>query len=149
MLVPMAGSRGIRRREFLRSALLVLASNRNPRKGSAAIADAWKGLKVGIISDEVSTDFETALVWMKAQGLGWVELRNLWGTYVTDLGESDLRRAKGLLDKYGIRVSNIATAFLKAALPGTTPIPNQQMKEPFGIYPYEEHYPLLNRAFEK
>jgi sugar phosphate isomerase/epimerase len=68
---------------------------------------------------------------------------------VTDLGESDVRRAKGLLDKYGIRVSNIATAFLKAALPGTTPIPNQQMKEPFGIYPYEEHYPLLNRAFEK
>ncbi len=137
------------RRDFLRSSLLVLASNRKTPNNSAAALDRWKNLKVGIICDEVTPDFETALKWIKGQNLGWVELRNLWGTYVTDLGDSDVRRAKQLLDKYGIRVSNIATAFLKATLPGTSPIPNEQMNQPFGIYPYEEHGRLLERAFEK
>lgn len=120
------------------------------REGLSRAAVRGPGrLKFGIISDEVSEDFETALKWIHAQGLDWVELRNLWGTYVTDLEDRDVVRAKRLLERYGIRVSTVDTAFLKVTLPGSTALPNDQMTQPFGIYPYSEHDAVLLRGFEK
>ena len=117
--------------------------------GAARIAragDAANGLKVGIISDEVDTDFENALRWIRDQGLEWVELRNLWGTYVTDLKPAEIARARDLLAQYGLKVSMIDSAFLKTTLPGSRPIPQEQMLDAFGNYPYDDHDKLLGRA---
>lgn len=75
--------------------------------------------KLGVITDEVTMDFEKALTWCKGFGLHWAELRFLWGKYVMDLPADDVTRAKDLLAKYGIRVSVIDSPYYKTLLPGT------------------------------
>ena len=75
--------------------------------------------KLGVITDEITQDFEQALIWAKGFGLSWVELRLVWGKYVTDLSVDDVKRAKDLLAKYGLRVSVIDSPYFKTALPGT------------------------------
>jgi len=76
--------------------------------------------KLGIITDEVTQDFEKALAWTKGFGLRWVELRFLWGKYVMDLAPEEVSRAKDLLAKYGMSVSMIDSPYFKTLLPGTT-----------------------------
>ena len=75
--------------------------------------------KLGVITDEVTQDFEKALLWAKGYGLGWVELRFIWNKYVTDFAPDDIERAKELLGKYDLRVSVVDTPYFKTLLPGT------------------------------
>jgi L-ribulose-5-phosphate 3-epimerase len=60
------------------------------------------------------------LLWAKSFGLNWVELRFVWGKYVTEFSSADVTRAKDLLAKHGMRVSVIDSSYFKTALPGTT-----------------------------
>jgi L-ribulose-5-phosphate 3-epimerase len=75
--------------------------------------------KLGIITDEVTQDFEQALVWARGFGLHWVELRFLWNKYVVDLSSDDVKRAKDLLAKYQMKVSVVDSPYFKTLLPGT------------------------------
>jgi L-ribulose-5-phosphate 3-epimerase len=104
----------MKRREFVAggaTALLLGAT-----RGWAAELSQFK---LGVITDEVSQDFEKSLAWAKGFGLEWVELRFLWGKYVTDLASEEVERAKGMLAKYGMRVSVIDSSYYKTLLPGT------------------------------
>ena len=76
--------------------------------------------KLGVITDEVTQDFEKALVWAKGFGLSWVELRFVWNKYVTDFKPDEVKRAKELLAKHGMRVSVVDSPYFKTLLPGTT-----------------------------
>lgn len=76
--------------------------------------------KLGVITDEVTQDFEQALIWAKGFGLDWVELRFVWGKYVTDFASDDVSRARDLLEKYKMKVSVIDSPYFKTLLPGTT-----------------------------
>ena len=117
--------------------------------GVSALRVEEPPLRIGIISDEVDSDFESALGWIREQGLEWVELRDLWGKYVTDLSPAEVARAKLLLQQYGLKVSLVDSAYLKTTMPGTAPIPNEQMLKAFGNYPLAEHDRHLGRALDK
>lgn len=78
-----------------------------------------KQFKLGAITDEVTQDFERALLWAKGYGLGWVELRIVWNKYVTDFTADDVTRAKELLAKHSMKVSVVDSAYFKTLLPGT------------------------------
>jgi hypothetical protein len=63
----------MRRREFVTGgATAALLS------GIPSWAADLKQFKLGVITDEVTQDFEKALLWAKGGGLGWVELRFAW-----------------------------------------------------------------------
>ncbi|MGB2627402.1 MAG: sugar phosphate isomerase/epimerase family protein [Candidatus Acidiferrum sp.] len=83
-------------------------------------AASLRQFKLGVITDEVSQDLEQALVWAKGFGLNWVELRFVWGKYVTDFTSDDVRRAKDLIEKYSVKVSVIDSPYFKTLLPGTS-----------------------------
>ncbi len=100
--------------------------------------------KLGVISDELSRDFEQALSIMKKYGLSWVEIRNVWGTYNTEASPAQIQNLKDLLKKYEFKVSVLDTALYKCALPGTTPVVNQK-----DAYPYSGQMDLLKRAMER
>src|SRR5277367_2108900 len=102
------------RRRLLAAAPAALLLTRIP----ACAADVNQ-FKLGIITDEVSQDFEQALVWAKGFGLHWVELRFLWNKYVVDLPPDDVKRAKDLLDKYQMKVSVVDSPYFKTLLPRT------------------------------
>ncbi len=78
-----------------------------------------KQFNLGVITDEVTQDFEKALVWAKGFGLRWVELRLVWNKYVTEFTADDVKRAKDLLAKYDIKVSVVDSPYFKTLLPGT------------------------------
>jgi sugar phosphate isomerase/epimerase len=104
----------MRRRGFLASA--AAASLVSALPGWTANV---KRFALGVITDEVTQDLEKALVWAKGFGLQWVELRFTWGKYVTEFAQEDVKRAKDLLDKYGMKVSVIDSSYFKTLLPGT------------------------------
>ena len=78
-----------------------------------------KQFRLGVITDELTQDFEKALVWAKGFGLDWVELRFVWNKYVVDFTTDDVKRAKDLLEKHGLKVSVVDSPYFKTVLPGT------------------------------
>ena len=104
----------MKRREFLAGGATVAFVNAMP--GWAA---NMRQFDLGVITDEVTQDFEKALLWAKSFGLEWVELRFLWNKYVIDLAPDDVKRAKDLLAKHGLKVSVVDSPYFKTLLPGT------------------------------
>lgn len=78
-----------------------------------------KQFKLGVITDEITQNFEQALVWVKGFGLELVELRFVWDKYVTEFTEDDVKKAKDLLAKHGMKVSVVDSPYFKTLLPGT------------------------------
>lgn len=104
----------MRRREFVAGGATAMLVSAIP--GWAA---ELKRFDLGVITDEVTMDFEKALAWAKGFGLSWVELRFLWNKYVTELAADDVKRAKDLLAQYGMKVSVVDSSYFKTLLPGT------------------------------
>jgi len=104
----------MRRREFVAgSAAVALLS------AVAGRAANVKQFHLGAISDEITQDFEKALLWIKGFGLEWVELRFVWNKYVTDFTPDDVKRVKDLLAKHSMKVSVVDSPYFKTLLPGT------------------------------
>jgi L-ribulose-5-phosphate 3-epimerase len=112
----MEGMRGsaMNRREFVAGSAAGALLSALP--GRAANV---KQFRLGVITDEITQDFEKALVWAKGFGLEWVELRFVWDKYVTEFSADDVKRAKDLLAKHGLKVSVLDSAYFKTILPGT------------------------------
>jgi L-ribulose-5-phosphate 3-epimerase len=100
--------------------------------------------KLGAISDGFSQDFEEALKIMKGYGLGWVEIRHVFGIYNTEASPAQIQQLKDSLEKYQFRVSVIDSALYKCVLPNTKPAKNEK-----DDYPYREQMDLLKRACDR
>ena len=74
-------------------------------------------LKLGIITDQVSMDFEKALKAIKEYGLEYIDIHALWGKNIEELTNDEITVAKKLISKYKLKVSNIgSTCFLQCHL---------------------------------
>jgi L-ribulose-5-phosphate 3-epimerase len=104
----------MRRREFVAGSAAAALLGAMPGRTANV-----KQFRLGVITDEITQDFEKALLWIKGFGLEWVELRFVWDKYVTDLTPDEVRRAKDLLAKHGLKVSVIDSSYFKTLLPGT------------------------------
>lgn len=134
------------RREFLKtlgavSAMSLAPAWANGGTGSGSVA---RPFKLGAISDGFSPDFETALKAIRAFGLDWVEIRQVYGKYNTGASPEEVKKIKALLGQYGFHVSVVDTALFKCTLPGSRPVGN-----PKDIYPYSEQMDLLKRAADR
>ena len=134
----------MKRREFLVGGTTALAMMNAMRAQAADV----KQFKLGVITDEVTQDLEKALAWAQSYRLEWVELRNVWGKYITEFTPDEVKRAKDLLAKYGLRVSVLDSAYFKTTLPGTT----SKFAEGQGDFAANKREPqeaLLERAFAR
>jgi len=104
----------MRRREFVAGSAAVALHS-----AVAGRAANVKQFHLGAISDEITQDFEKALLWIKGFGLEWVELRFVWNKYVTDFTPDDVKRVKDLLAKHSMKVSVVDSPYFKTLLPGT------------------------------
>jgi sugar phosphate isomerase/epimerase len=105
------------RRTFLRVAGTAAAAT---SLALPAAADPMESpFRVAAISDEISQDFDHACaVLAKDFGLQWVELRGLWGKNIATLGDADVAKANAILDKYKLRVTDLASPLFKTDWPG-------------------------------
>lgn len=73
-------------------------------------------MKLSVITDEITQDFERALDIMGEYGVVHAELRGLWGTNIADLDAEQVKRAKRAMAERGVTVSCLSTPFFKCDL---------------------------------
>src|SRR5690348_542220 len=107
------------RRDLCRGALAASAAF-SLRAGQA------NSFKLGIITDELTENLEEALPFISGYHLHWCELREMWGKNIMNLSKEDLDRAKKLLGKHDLQVSDIASPIFKWNLPQMPAHPGEQ-----------------------
>lgn len=75
-------------------------------------------LELGIISDEISDDFDRACTLVREWGMRHVELRTLWGKNVLQLDDDEIDRARGIVRSHDLTVTAIASPVFKSSLSG-------------------------------
>jgi L-ribulose-5-phosphate 3-epimerase len=117
--------------------------------GSLGIrARAADGLRLSVITDEISQDFAHACeIAAREFGLGWVELRAMHDKNVINWDAHDIAEANGILKRFNLRVSEIASPVFKTDWPGA-PTSEFSPKSPqFGAdFAYEQQDELIERA---
>src|SRR5947209_4991469 len=73
-------------------------------------------MKLSVITDEISQDFEHALDVAREYGVVGAELRGLWDVNIADLSPKQVERAKRALAERGMVVSCLATPMFKCDL---------------------------------
>src|ERR1700757_307974 len=95
-------------------------TRRDVCKSALAAASAFQlraaqtnGFKLGIITDELTDKLEEALPFLSRYHLHWCELRELWGKNIMNSPQEDLDRAKKLIEKHDLHVSDIGSPIFK------------------------------------
>jgi sugar phosphate isomerase/epimerase len=105
----------VSRRQFVAGAAAVAASLSLSRRAWAAASR----FKIGVISDEISMDFDHACyVITKEYGLHYVELRALWNKNLQQATDAEIAEAQKILAKYGLTVTDISSPLFKVDWPG-------------------------------
>jgi sugar phosphate isomerase/epimerase len=75
--------------------------------------------RISVINDEISPDFDhVCSVVSRDFGLGWIELRSMWGKNTMDLSDAEIAEAKKILARYNLQVTDIASPLFKTDWPG-------------------------------
>lgn len=75
--------------------------------------------RVAVINDEVGQDFgRTCEVIAHEFGLEWIELRGMWNKNLLNLDANEIAEARRILEKYKLRVTDIASPLFKVDWPG-------------------------------
>jgi sugar phosphate isomerase/epimerase len=104
--------------------------------------------KLSVLTDEISQDFGHACeVASREFGLGWVELRAMHGKNVMNWDAHDVAEAREILEKFKLRVSEIASPIFKTDWPGAPKSPFSPKRPEFGAdFTFEQQDELLDRA---
>jgi sugar phosphate isomerase/epimerase len=105
------------RRTFLAAAAAAAAM---PLRAFAAASN----FKIGVISDEISMDFDHACyVIAKEFGLRYVELRALWNVNLQAATDAQIAKARKILAKYNLTVTDISSPLYKVDFLGAPKSP--------------------------
>jgi L-ribulose-5-phosphate 3-epimerase len=124
----------VSRRGFLAglAASGVAAKMPSAAHASAGGAPGSCPFRLAVINDEISPDFDHACqVASQDFGLQWIELRAMWDTNVTALDDKQIAEAVKILDKYKLRVTDIASPLFKVDWPGAPLSPESPKRDQF------------------
>jgi len=105
--------------------------------------------KLSVFTDEITHDFGHAVeVASKEFGLGYVELRILWGKNIMALDAKEIAEARRLLERSRLRVTSIAGPLFKVDWPGA-PVSKFSQRDKFGAdFTFEQQPEILERGLE-
>src|ERR1035438_191593 len=105
------------RREFLAGMVAVTAAKAASR--FAPRRDGGSPFRISVINDEISQDFGHACeVASREFGMGWIELRGMWNKNIVNLDEKEVAETRRILEKYQLKVTDIASPLFKVDWPG-------------------------------
>lgn len=102
--------------------------------------------RLGVITDEISEDFDHALAVCQELDIRDIELRSIWGKSIVDHDEATVKRIEDAVHRGDFRVACIASPFLKChvnnegAATGNTHSATEKSRE--------EHWGILDRSLE-
>lgn len=74
-------------------------------------------VRLGVTSDEIDEDVAVAAEFLQSFGLGYAEIRSIWGKYNTSQPIEKVKEARQILDAHKVRTSVLGTAFFRGKLP--------------------------------
>jgi sugar phosphate isomerase/epimerase len=122
----------------------------SPLSSPADLSYVDTTFKLSVLTDEISQDFGHACeVAAREFGLGWVELRAMHNKNIMSWDAHDVAEARAALDRFKLRVSEIASPIFKTDWPGAPKSPFSPKKPEFGAdFPYEQQDELIARSIE-
>jgi L-ribulose-5-phosphate 3-epimerase len=70
--------------------------------------------RVAVINDEISQDFgRSCEIASREFGMQWIELRGMWNKNILNLDANEVAEARRILDKFQLRVTDIASPLFK------------------------------------
>ena len=135
------------RREFLAGMAAMTAAKAASR--FVPPSEASSPFRISVINDEISQDFGHACeVASREFGMEWMELRGMWKKNIVSLDEKEVVEARRILEKYKLKVTDIASPLFKVDWPGA---PKSKFSEArsFGAnFTLEQQDEVLERAME-
>src|SRR5271169_63306 len=105
--------------------------------------------RIAVINDEVGQDFgRSCEVISREFGLEWIELRAMWNKNILNLDAKEVAEARRILEKYRLKVTDIASPLFKVDWPGA---PKSKFSEAnsFGAnFSLEQQDEVLERAID-
>jgi L-ribulose-5-phosphate 3-epimerase len=135
------------RREFLAGMVALTATRAAatfPR-----LPDTTSPFRVSVINDEISQDFGHACeVASREFGMGWIELRGMWKKNIVNLDDKDVAEARRILEKYKLKVTDIASPLFKVDWPGAPKSKFSESKSFGADFSWKQQDDVLDRAIE-
>lgn len=105
--------------------------------------------RIAIINDEISQDFGRACeVAAREFGMQWIELRGMWNKNILHLDSKEVAEARRILEKYGLRVTDIASPLFKVDWKGAPQSKFSQPGDFHADFSFEQQDEVLERAIE-
>jgi L-ribulose-5-phosphate 3-epimerase len=104
--------------------------------------------RVAVINDEISQDFGHACeVASREFGMEWIELRGMWNKNILNLDAKEVDEARRILEKYKLRVTDIASPLFKVDWPGAPKSKFSPKRDQFNAdFTYEQQPEVLERS---
>jgi len=149
----MAGT--VSRREFLATMGGTAAASAAAAGFGARVSSAlgWakafvSPFRVAVINDEISQDFGRACEVASLEfGMQWIELRGMWSKNIVNLDEKEVAEAKKILERFGLRATDIASPLFKVDWPGAPKSKFSPKGSQFNAdFTYDQQDEVLERA---
>jgi L-ribulose-5-phosphate 3-epimerase len=142
----------VSRREFLHGLGMMTAAVSFPSiPGYAPIDTPMKSpFRIAVINDEITQDFGRACeVASKEFGMEWIELRGMWNKNLLKLDAKEIEEARRILEKYQMRVTDIASPLFKVDWPGAPQSKFSPKRDQFNAdFTFEQQDEVLERSIE-
>ncbi len=133
------------RREFLAGIAATTVMTAASR--FAVSSDSNSPFRISVINDEISQDFGHACeVASRDFGMGWIELRGMWKKNIVNLDEKEVAEARGILQKYQLKVTDIASPLFKTDWPGAPKSKYSEGKSFNADFSWKEQDGVMERA---
>jgi sugar phosphate isomerase/epimerase len=137
------------RREFLAGMVAMTAASRFASASRFNLADSGSQFRVSVINDEISQDFGHACeVAAHEFGMGWIELRGMWKKNIIKLDEKEVAEARRILEKYQLKVTDIASPLFKVDWPGAPKSKFSEAKSFGADFTLAQQDEVLDRALD-
>ena len=142
----------VSRREFLSDLGMVTAATAFPAIPDCASVDSSmkSPFRIAVINDEINQDFGRACeVASKEFGMEWIELRGMWNKNLLKLDAKEIEEARRILDKYQLRVTDIASPLFKVDWPAAPKSKFSPKRDQFNAdFTFEQQDEVLERSIE-
>jgi sugar phosphate isomerase/epimerase len=106
--------------------------------------------RVSVINDEITQDFGRACEIVSHEfGMEWIELRGMWNKNLLHLDAKEIEEARRILEKYKLRVTDIASPLFKVDWPGAPQSKYSPKRDQFGAdFTSNQQDEILERSME-
>ena len=105
--------------------------------------------RVSIINDEISQDFgRSCEVASREFGMQWIELRGMWNKNIVNLDAKEVAEAQRILQKYNLRVTDIASPLFKTSWKDDPRAKERQSEDFHASFTFAQQDEVLERSLE-